>query len=117
MAGKTQAFQAVLLAMALGLGGCLARDAAPAEGAGDPAPAAGAADGAADKKPSLPSTACKVIRNAQLSIEVTSPAATESKVSSLVEKLGGYVASSEHSASADEGERQSTKVSLSLRVP
>jgi hypothetical protein len=48
---------------------------------------------------------------------VASPAAAESKVSSLVERLGGYVASSERSTDADEGERKTARVSLSLRVP
>jgi hypothetical protein len=103
---------------ALGLGGCaLARDSAPearAMGVGaDPK-----APPAADKNDAkLPSTARKVIRNAELAIEVQSPAAAESKVSALVEKLGGYIASSTREVVAAEGEKKWTTVSLSLRVP
>jgi hypothetical protein len=76
--------------------------------------AAGAADAAQAK---APSTARKVIRNATLSIEVDSPAAIEGKVSSIVERLGGYVASSKREAHTDEGQRKSGEVELSLRVP
>jgi hypothetical protein len=57
------------------------------------------------------------VRSAELSIEVASPAASESKVSSLVERLGGYVANSERDVSADEGAQRAARVSLSLRVP
>jgi hypothetical protein len=106
-----------VLTVALSLGGCaLARESAPAQaqGAGtDPA----APPGAAKNDAKLPSTARKVIRSAELSIEVQSPAAAESKVSGLVEKLGGYVASSTREAVAGEGEQKWTTVSLSLRVP
>jgi hypothetical protein len=110
---------AAMVLVTLGLGGCAMAKEAPSAGepakAGAPGPTAAAADAA---KPNLPSTMRKVIRNAELSIEVASPAAAESKVSSLVERLGGYVASSERSLSADEGEKkQSARVSLSLRVP
>ncbi|MES1184170.1 MAG: DUF4349 domain-containing protein [Myxococcales bacterium] len=107
---------------ALGLAGCSrAREEAPApaalavaKGAGE-APAPVAADAA--KAASLPKTSRKVIRNAELTIEVASPAAAESKVSSLVEGLGGYIASSERQVVADEGERSQARVTLSLRVP
>jgi hypothetical protein len=107
----------ILMTAALGLGGCaLARDSAPEAQAGvgaDPK-----APPAADKNDvKLPSTARKVIRNAELAIEVQSPAAAESKVSALVEKLGGYVASSAREVVAGEGEKKWTTVSLSLRVP
>jgi hypothetical protein len=109
----------LLMVGTLGLGGCaLAAKEAPS--AGEPAPAAapGPTKPAADAtKSNLPSTQRKVIRNADLSIEVASPAAAESKVSSLIERLGGYVASSERSTDADEGERKTARVSLSLRVP
>jgi len=107
---------------ALGLAGCSrASEEAPsaaalvaAKGAGE-APAPVAADGA--KAASLPKTSRKVIRNAELAIEVASPAAAESRVSSLVESLGGYIASSERQVVADEGERSQARVTLSLRVP
>jgi hypothetical protein len=102
---------------ALGLGGCaLAKESAPeARGVGaDPAAPPGNAQSGEAK---LPSTARKVIRNAELSIEVQSPAAAESKVSSLIEKMGGYVASSAREVVAGEGEQKWTTVTLSLRVP
>jgi Domain of unknown function (DUF4349) len=113
----------VMLLSALALGGCAMSKEAPAgasmaaaKGGGEPAApaAAPAADGA---KTGMPKTSRKVIRNAELSIEVKSPAAAESKVSSLVERLGGYVASSEREVVADEGARAEARVSLSLRVP
>lgn len=65
----------------------------------------------------VPKTARKVIRKAELTIEVESPASAESKVSSLVERLGGYIESSERSLFADEGERARARVALELRVP
>lgn len=107
---------ASLVMGSLSLGGCaMAKEAPPAgEQAPPSAPAAGAADASQTK---APSTARKVIRNATLSIEVDSPAAIESKVSSIVERLGGYVASSAREGSADEGARQAGQVELSLRVP
>lgn len=108
----------IVIAATLGLGGCaLARDSAPepqAVGAGAD-PAAPPATTKNDAKP--PSTARKVIRNAELSIEVQSPSAAESKVSRLVEKMGGYVASSSREVVGGEGEKKWTTVSLSLRVP
>ena len=88
---------------------------AAAKGGGEPAPAPGATSDAV--KQSLPKTSRKVIRNAELSIEVASPAAAESTVSSLVERLGGYVASAERQVSGDEGSRSEARVNLSLRVP
>lgn len=98
----------------LSLGGCaMAAKEAPSGGE----PAAASAPGADTAQSKVPSTARKVIRNATLSIEVDSPAAVESKVSSIVERLGGYVASSTRHAQADEGERKAGEVELSLRVP
>jgi hypothetical protein len=119
---KMLSIQGFVVLTALGLAACSrAREETPAaaalaagKGAGEaPAPAAG--DGA--KAASLPKTSRKVIRNAELAIEVASPAAAESRVSSLVESLGGYIASSERQVVADEGERSQARVTLSLRVP
>ncbi len=107
----------VVIVATLAVAGCaLARDAPEpqAQGVGaDPA----APPGPAKNEAKLPSTARKVIRNAELSIEVQSPATAESKVSGLVEKMGGYVASSTREVLAGEGEQKWTTVSLSLRVP
>jgi hypothetical protein len=58
-----------------------------------------------------------VIRRAELGLEVRSPAQAESSVSQLVERLGGYIESSERELSADEGQRSEARVALSLRVP
>ncbi len=111
-----------VVAAALGLAGCsLARESAPAAAGevaakgGGKAAAAPAVDAA--KAGSMPKLSRKVIRSAELAIEVASPAAAEAKVSSLVEQLGGYVASSEREVVADEGARSEARVSLSLRVP
>jgi hypothetical protein len=123
---KMLSIHGVIVLAALGLGGCLSRSApeppmaeAAAKGGGDPAPvpAPGAPTAGDAAKQSLPKTSRKVIRNAELSIEVASPAAAESKVSGLVERLGGYVASAEREVSADEGSRSAARVNLSLRVP
>lgn len=111
--------------MGLGLGGCSIDREAPAaveqavaKGGGEaPAPLAPTPPSDASKAANMPKTSRKVIRNAELAIEVASPAAAESKVSSLVEGMGGYIASSERQASADEGERSQARVTLSLRVP
>lgn len=119
---------AAILVGALALGGCaLSKESAPApaaemaaKGGGDATrdPAA-PTDGtkASDAKSGMPKTSRKVIRNAELSIEVASPAAAETTVTSLVERLGGYVATSERESGADEGERSQSRVRLSLRVP
>ena len=120
---KRLSIQAVAVLSTLALGGCALNKEAPAgasmaaaKGGGEPAaPAAPpTADGG---KAALPKTSRKVIRNAELSIEVASPAAAESKVSSLIEGLGGYVASSDREVVADEGARAEARVNLSLRVP
>jgi hypothetical protein len=108
--------------VALAVSGCsLARESAPVGAAMEPAAkGGGSAPGAAadaTKAGSMPKTSRKVIRNAELAIEVASPAAAESKVSSLVERVGGYVASSEREHSAGEGQRAEARVNLSLRVP
>jgi hypothetical protein len=110
-----------MLLIFIGLWGCAKREApsaaseqAKAGTPASPAAAAAAAFAAGDK---AGPTQRKVIRSAELAIEVHSPAAAQSKVSSLVERLGGYIASSERSASADEGEKQTVRVQLVLRVP
>jgi hypothetical protein len=119
---KRLSIRVVTVLTALALGGCLSKEApagvsmAAGKGGGEPvAPAAPPVAGAG--KAAMPKTSRKVIRNAELSIEVASPAAAESKVSSLVERLGGYVASSEREIVADEGARAEARVNLSLRVP
>lgn len=103
------------------LAGCSKRDApeaaslvaAPAPVAAQDVAGAGAAkatspSSAVAAQAALPATARKVIRNAELSIEVRSPAAVEEKVSRLIEGLGGYVASADQNAA---------RVNLTLRVP
>jgi len=86
---------------------------APAE----PAVAAAATTPTGGQKPGAAPTLRKVIRRAELGIEVTSPAAAESQVSLSIERLGGYIESSERDSAADEGERSEARVTLSLRVP
>src|SRR6187551_3753861 len=89
---KTLSIRGFVVLTALGLGGCsLAREAPPSDAApevaakgGGAAPAAQGPAADATKAGSMPKTSRKVIRNAELAIEVASPAAAESKVSSLV---------------------------------
>jgi hypothetical protein len=116
----------VIVMTALGLGGCsLARSeappspaaTAPGKGGGEAEAAAARVATIAGDKTAMPKTSRKVIRNAELSIEVQSPGAAESKVSSLVERLGGFIATSDRQVIADEGQRAEARVSLSLRVP
>jgi hypothetical protein len=118
---KFRTIPAVAVFVAFGLGGCLARGAPTQASEQEPLAQSGGAKppGPADatKLASLPSTSRKVIRNAELAIEVTSPAATATKVSQLVEGLGGYVHGSQHEVVAGEGEKRSATVTLSLRVP
>jgi len=90
--------------------------AAPAEpGGGAPAPAnaPGPANAAKPSQASLPTTSRKVIRNAELSMVVASPTQAETKISELVERLGGYIASSDHQAVSE----SEARANLSLRVP
>jgi hypothetical protein len=70
-----------------------------------------------DAQPSLPTTARKIIRSAELSLEVESPARAQSELTTIVEHLGGYVASSEREIGAEEGERDLSRVNLVVRVP
>src|SRR5258706_4638257 len=98
MATKVWA-NAVVLAGALALGGCaLSKESAPApagvaaRGGGEPAPPQPEQGKAADGTQGLPKTSRKVIRNAELAIEVTSPAAAETNVTTLVQRLGRYLA-------------------------
>src|SRR3954466_16349056 len=118
---KRLLIQALAVTSALALGGCMSKEAPAgasmaAKGGGEPA-APAAAPTTDPAKSAMPKTSRKVIRNAELSIEVKSPALAESKVSSLVERLGGYVASSDREVSAQEGARAEARVSLSLRIP
>ena len=123
-----------MVAALVGLSACSRKD-APAVSASPPvAPAvavagggmglpasAAAKDGAVNAQATLPATSRKVIRNAELSMVVTSPADAEAKISALVERLGGYVASSEHQAvsdsDSDSGPGSESRATLSLRVP
>jgi hypothetical protein len=59
----------------------------------------------------------KVIRSAEVSLEVDSPARAQDELRQIAEQAGGYVERSERDVSADEGERAPARVSLVLRVP
>lgn len=119
---KALSFPTFLILAGCTLSGCLSRS-APAADHESAAAAAPALEPqappakAADKQAGVPKTSRKVIRNAELSIEVKSPSAAETRVSTLIEGLGGYVASSDRQVNADEGARATSRVQLSLRVP
>ena len=104
----------LLLLCALGLYGC-SRAEAPASGAQAAAAPAQAAN-AARAKDAAPS-ARKVIRRAELGIEVASASSAQAEVTRIVESHGGYVASAARDVTAAEGERERAQVRLTLRVP
>jgi hypothetical protein len=60
-----------------------------------------------------PESARKVIYKAELSVEVRSPSDAQAKVSSIVEREGGFVASAAH----EDAEGRTADVTLVLRVP
>lgn len=83
-------------------------------GGGTPARGSDAAkDGTAARQASLPATSRKVIRNAELTMVVASPADAETTISEMVERLGGYIESSDHQAVYD----SESRANLALRVP
>jgi len=112
-------------------GGCSKREAPPAArvepamaaaplapgpgGASTPSPGAANAGAPANtgQAQPMPATSRKVIRSAELSLEVESPARAEEKVSQLVERVGGYIASSSHELAPGSEPR----ATLSLRIP
>jgi len=61
----------------------------------------------------------KIIRDANLSLEVSAPTETQQKISSLAESLGGFVVTSETKqvASTDGQSRRDIEVTLVVRVP
>lgn len=79
-----------------------------------PAPTAALADA---RKPNASPLARKVIRSAELSLEVDSPAKTQTELAAIAEQVGGYVASSEREVSGDDGEHAASRVNMVLRVP
>lgn len=68
---------------------------------------------AADGRPS----ARKVLRKAELTLEVAAPDRAELDVTAIAERAGGYVASSSREIRMDEGARALARVTLTLRVP
>jgi hypothetical protein len=68
-------------------------------------------------KTGLLTTARKVIRSAELSLQVDSPSMAQTTLTAIAEQASGYVASSEREADADEGENKLARVRLVLRVP
>lgn len=108
---------AIASLMALAPVGCQARHAAPSAGADKPAASEPAPAQEAGKKAGIPSTKRKVVRSAELSLEVASAGVAASRVLSLVERRAGYVESSERTVSADAGARQVERESFVIRVP
>jgi hypothetical protein len=125
MARKLSAgVRGVVVVALLGLSAC-SRKAAPdmsapsqaaaavEPGGGTSAPVSAAAKDAVAKGAALPATSRKVIRNAELAMVVASPTEAETTISQMVERLGGYIASSDHQAVSD----SEARANLSLRVP
>ena len=82
-------------------------------GGGTAAPVSAAAREGVAKGATLPATSRKVIRNAELTMVVASPSEAETTISEMVERFGGYIASSDHQAVSD----SEARANLSLRVP
>jgi hypothetical protein len=60
----------------------------------------------------------KIIRNAELTLEVTAPQDAQRKISSIAESLGGFVVTSESKQrQTADGAKQEIEVSLVIRVP
>ncbi|MGH9927701.1 MAG: DUF4349 domain-containing protein [Pyrinomonadaceae bacterium] len=60
----------------------------------------------------------KIIRNAELTLEVTAPQDVQRRISSIAESLGGFVVTSEAKQRQNaEGAKQEIEVSLVIRVP
>lgn len=113
-----------LLVMALFMGGCALHKSAPGSGsaAAEAAPLASAASPAraavaqSDGKP--PSDEVRrIVKKASLELEVNSLGDAQAEASRLAEREGGFVASTERHAVAEEGARSDGAVTLTLRVP
>ena len=60
----------------------------------------------------------KIIRNAELTLEVTNPQDVQHKIFSIAESLGGFVVTSESKQrQTSDGAKQETEVTLVIRVP
>ena len=60
----------------------------------------------------------KIIRNSELTLEVTTPQDVQRKISSIAESLGGFVVTSESKQRQPaEGAKQEIEISLVIRVP
>jgi hypothetical protein len=102
------------------LGGCQAKEASPSAGAPSrPAEVARTGNGkAGGEKPATAAVALhpdvrKVIYKADISVEVRSPGDAQAKVTSLVEREGGFVAS----AAREDSQGRPSDVTLVVRVP
>lgn len=102
------------LALALALAGC-SKDAGAPASAGEPPVAAAAAPGTTT--PALSAVESrKIIRNAELELDVGSPSTAQRQAAQIAEQMGGYLVSSDaHSANDDDGGGPSS-VKVVLRV-
>ena len=76
----------------------------------------------ADAKATLPAltatfSARRIIRNAELSLEVESPSGAEEAATAIAEKLGGFTVSSERHQYVDSEGQSSVTIDLVLRIP
>jgi len=85
----------------------------------EPAPAGGAAPSRGPSlSPAAVASARKIIRNAELALEVDEPAKVEQGAIEVTERLGGFVVSSEARRFEDSsGESTLSQVNMVLRVP
>lgn len=126
MAPFSRTLASSLLLVVVALGGCALRRAEP--GAGSRAaetsspPAASAASAAqAGAAPSdadrASADARRIVKKASLELEVQNLGDAQAAVSRIAEREGGFVASTERQATADEGGHGDGTVTLTLRVP
>ena len=107
----------LLIFVALGAAGC-AREEGPSSATAPKAvPASSAAPAVATLLALPTASGRKVIRRAELGIEVGSVGRAQSEITRIAESAGGYVAATAREVRAEAGERAASRVTLTLRVP
>lgn len=110
----------VILLAASSLGGCKQREPAPAPAsevdrgsAGTPAPGPAASSNQLGQKPNV--TNRKIIRQAELELQVAAPGTTQTAIERLAEQHGGYVVSAQRNT--ENGSAVDVSVTVTVRVP
>ena len=121
MTHKQRILTVGLLVASGALAGCSRSAEATPPGAPAPAPVAvgagapAAASAASPSSPKSPVTNRKIVRQAELELEVKSPGATQTALEQLAERRGGYVVSA--ARDTDNGSAVDVRVTVVVRVP